>query len=365
MTWTAYILQTNLCLILFYLFYYLFLRNETFFRQNRFYLVGASLISFLVPVFQFASVRSLFITQKTYQAVASLDLTYFGTSAEGNTTSSPVDWLLVLYLAGVSVFLCRFLSRLYLTIASGDQATQPYSFFSKVKVPAEIEGRESIHLHETIHVQQWHSADVILFELIAVLNWFNPCAYFIKKEIRHIHEFIADEAAASSQNSKSEYALLLLSNAFGVPPSRLANSFFNDSLIKRRLSMLQKNRSNRTGLLKYGLSAPLFLAMIIFSSATMDQDKALRTIQTELGNLEQLPSAGRAGERSHRADATKSQQKPLQNFQEFYKYTARNVVYPASARASKTEGDVTGSTACARQREKRDRSKTMSTTSQV
>src|SRR5690606_28981302 len=88
-----------------------------------------------------------------------------------------------------------------------------------------------------------------------------------KKAVKNIHEFIADENAALHEKSKADYALILLNNSFGVPQYRLANSFFNQSLLKKRILMLHKEKSPKTAILKYGLSAPLFAGMLIFSAA--------------------------------------------------------------------------------------------------
>src|SRR5690606_31581362 len=80
-------------------------------------------------------------------------------------------------------------------------------------------------------------------------------------------EFIADEKASKNMQSKTEYATLLLSNAMHVPGSALSNNFFNQSLLKRRIMMLFKSKSNQNALWKYGFSAPLFACMLVFSSA--------------------------------------------------------------------------------------------------
>jgi TonB family protein len=105
--------------------------------------------------------------------------------------------------------------------------------------------------------------------------------YLYKNEIRHIHEFIADEEAANLMPSKSDYALLLFSNILGINPNQLSNNFFNKSLLKRRLIMLNKNRSHKTGLWKYGFSFPLFALMLIFSAATASSDNNILSIDAK------------------------------------------------------------------------------------
>lgn len=272
-----YLLQTNLYLILFMGFYMLVLRNETFFKQNRIFLNGSVLLSFIIPFINSDWFRQLFITQKVREATIPLQVIYdpvivqVSEDAPKWTVTEIIMWI---YLIGASIFLARFIIQLiWLKYNLKAKRGAAFSFFKALIVDAELQEKETIINHEKVHIRQWHSLDVILIELAAVLNWFNPVAYIYKKEIKHIHEFIADEEAAGLQQSKSDYALLLLSNTLGVNPHQLSNSFFNQSLLKRRILMLGKSRSRRTGLLKYGLSAPLFAAMLIFSAATVKQDK--------------------------------------------------------------------------------------------
>jgi TonB family protein len=138
--------------------------------------------------------------------------------------------------------------------------------------------------HEFVHVRQLHSADVMLFELIAIFNWFNPVVYLYKSSIKHIHEFIADEVASRNEASKAEYAMLLFQEQFGVQAIPLTNNFFNQSLLKLRIKMLQKERSNQTAMMKYGLIAPLFMLMIVVSSATL-ASKQLNKIEEKVEEL--------------------------------------------------------------------------------
>ncbi|HXI01030.1 MAG TPA: TonB family protein [Sphingobacteriaceae bacterium] len=272
-----YLLQANLYLILFMGFYSLVLRNETFFRQNRIFLNGSVLLSFVIPFINSGWFRDLFITQKVREAVP-LQLIYdpvmvqVSAEAPGWTFTDVMFWI---YVSGTILFLTRFFIQLiWLNYNLKEKKGSAFSFFKKLVVDEDLLEKETIIAHEKVHIRQWHSADIILTELAAIINWFNPVVYLYKKEIRHIHEFIADEEASSAQISKSDYAVLLLSNTLGINPHQLTNSFFNQSLLKRRIIMLNKNRSPRTGLLKYGLCAPLFAIMLIFSAATVSTDKA-------------------------------------------------------------------------------------------
>ena len=298
MNWLMYLSQVNLYLLLFYLLYVALLRQETFFQLNRMYLLGSALLSLAIPFLQAEWLRELFITdriQKVTQLSSKIVLESTTIPTEALNTHayssleslSPHQLLLLIYGAISGVLLLNFVRKLYLanrasTVPGKNQA---FSFFSRILIDGELQGKEIIKNHEMVHARQWHSADVLFLELIAVFNWFNPIAFLYKKEIRNIHEFIADDSAASTLEDRPAYALLLVSNVFNTQPQKLTNTFFSQSLLKRRIIMLHKPKSHRIAILKYGLSVPLFVAMLIFTSATAAGRKAIAQVAKTISPL--------------------------------------------------------------------------------
>ncbi|MEX8547780.1 MAG: TonB family protein [Mucilaginibacter sp.] len=287
MNWWHYLILANLYLALFYGFYLLLLRKETYFMLNRIYLVSAAVLSFFIPMMQAEWVKNLFITQKVQQTIYYIDPGFVyqvSPSAESGFTVSQfftaVYWLVTMLLLARLIYRFVKLKR-YLQSAETGLA---FSFFGKVKVDENLPQQDVILQHEMVHVAQLHSADVLLFEALAILNWFNPVIYFYRKAIKHNHEFIADRDAISFGVDKSDYALLLLSQSMGIEPNTLTNSFFNQSLLKQRIMMLHKNPSRRAALLKYGLSAPLFAAMLVLTSATVSEQKTIQQISDNFGS---------------------------------------------------------------------------------
>lgn len=267
-----YLLQTNLYLILFMGFYTLVLKNETFFRQNRIYLNASILLSFAIPFINSNWFQELFITQKLRETIVPTRMLYetIVVVDEGKSNWAIRDIILWVYIGVMAILLLRLLFRLVqLSSRLQPKKGAAYSFFNTMVVDRELPESGIIVDHEKVHIREWHSADILFIELASIINWFNPAVYLYKKEIRHIHEFIADEEAASGMHSKSDYALLLFSNSLGIKPDQLSNNFFNNSLLKRRIIMLNKNKSSKTGLWKYGFSAPLFALMLIFSAASV------------------------------------------------------------------------------------------------
>ncbi len=287
MNWWHYLLLANLYLALFYGFYILFLRKETYFMLNRIYLVSAAVLSFFIPMIQSEWVKNLFITQKVQRTIYYIDPGFVyqvSPSADDSFTVgqffTAVYWLVAMLLFARLFYRFFVLSRLMQQNESG----RAYSFFGQIKVDYQLPNYEVVYQHETVHAEHLHSADVLLFEVLTILNWFNPVIYFYRKAIKHNHEFIADQNAISFGVDKSDYALLLLSQTMNVRPNTLTNSFFNQSLLKQRIMMLHKNPSKRSALLKYGLSAPLFAAMLILTSATVSEQKTIQKISDNISS---------------------------------------------------------------------------------
>jgi TonB-dependent SusC/RagA subfamily outer membrane receptor len=282
-----YLLQVNLYLIAFYAFYRLLLSKETFFGLNRSFLIASTLMSFGIPILQSDWLKEWLAPQKVQEVAQQLNYqTYeFITATPTAEIISMADILSWIYFTVVVILLIRLIYRLikaYRWVKNPQNNLQACSFFNYIAVDEDLEGREAIMVHEQIHVQQGHSADVLFFELNTIVNWFNPVAYLYKKEIRKVHEYTADAAASETLNEKSAYAMLLFHENFGLKAQDLTNSFFNQSILKQRIMMLQKSKSKRSALLKYGFTAPLFLGMLVVSSAFVSEKSTQQVVESVL-----------------------------------------------------------------------------------
>jgi hypothetical protein len=289
MSWWQYLLLVNLYLVLSYGFYYLLLRRETFFHLNRLYLVSTAILSFFIPVIHSDWVKNLFITQKvqhTLYTYAKPILIYrFKDIQEHNLTIGQV--LVIIYAIGATILIARFILQLISLkkiIDEPEESAGAFSFFRSIKLGGNLDNLEIITAHEQAHANQWHTVDVLLIEAVAIINWFNPIVYLYRLEIKHIHEYIADRHALENGIDKAEYAMLLLSQTLKTP-HQLVTPFFNHSLLKQRIIMLQKSRSKYTALLKYGLSAPLFVLMMILASVTIGKTNVVKVIRNKAEHL--------------------------------------------------------------------------------
>lgn len=285
MSWWQYLLLVNLYLVLFYGFYTLLLRRETFFQLNRIYLISSALLSFFIPVIHSDWVRNLFITQEVqhtlYVYASPITVYHFKPIEDHHITIGQL--MLFIYATGAVILIVKFVWQLLSLkkIIEEPESSGAFSFFKSIRLGVNSDSQDVIAAHEQVHASQWHSADVLLIEAITIVNWFNPIIYFYRFGIKHIHEFIADRQALINGTDKAEYAMLLLSQTLRAPAHQLVNPFFNQSLLKQRIIMLQKSRSHRIALLKYGLLAPLFVLMLMLSSATISRSKTVKLLNNK------------------------------------------------------------------------------------
>jgi TonB family protein len=244
-------------------------------------------------------VSRLFITQRVHQTFS----VYAHPISVYQHQSIPIEQqqvtignlIFLIYATGILFLIIRLAGQMasLRRIIRQAESVSSFSFFKSIRLSADTGNRDIIEAHEMVHARQWHSLDVLLIELIAIINWFNPVVYVYKKGIRHIHEFIADRQALNKGTTKSEYALLLLSQTLEAPAHDLVNTFFNTSLLKRRILMLQRNRSPYMALIKYGLSAPLFILMLVLSSATIIKSHTVHFFNRKAEEVFSAPAAAR------------------------------------------------------------------------
>jgi TonB family protein len=293
MNWWHYLLLVNFYLVLFFGFYALLLRKETFFQLNRIYLVTASLLSFAIPLIQADWVKNLFITLQVQQTIYSGPIAIVYNFTPANQSSITLGEVLNAVYIIVTLFLIIRLAWQLFILKKAIETPSPsaaYSFFKKISLGENTSQSKIITDHEQVHAGQWHSVDVMIIETVMIINWFNPVVYLYRFAIKYIHEFIADREVIQAGTDKVDYAMLLLSQTFEVESHSLVTPFYNHSLLKQRIMMLQKNRSQRIALAKYGLSAPLFMLMLIFSSATINNSKAVAAINKKTEKVMAKPA---------------------------------------------------------------------------
>ncbi|MBN4084917.1 TonB-dependent receptor plug domain-containing protein [Flavobacteriaceae bacterium AH-315-B10] len=277
-----YLIKASAIIAIFYLCYSLFLQRDTFFQSNRWFFVVGLITAILIPLV----VIPIYITVQPQEFVYSISNLTF----TNENTVIPFDWngvLTTIYFLGVSVFAARLLIQIYSLVSliirnkkhrSGkfiyvevEDNISPFSFFNWIVFnPNQFKQTEleQIITHEKVHANQFHSIDILLIKIASVVFWCNPLIWFYKKELHQNLEFIADNEAQKQASCEKSYQHLLLKTSMPNYQMALTNNFYN-SLIKKRIVMLHKNKSKNRNYWKFALILPL-LALFIMSFNTKE-----------------------------------------------------------------------------------------------
>lgn len=371
MSWAHYLLQVNIYLVIFYCFYKLLLDKETYFILNRLYLGLSGILSLAIPFLRIEMFSEKVVSETLYISVSEINAVV-SNYAILPQTQEQYDWgrlVVIIYIIGALMFLLHFAYQLFAInqLLNRTENNDAFSFLNRKSVADGLPERATVDLHEDIHIKQLHTIDVIFFELLGIITWFNPVIYFYKKSIKNIHEYLADEIAAAYQGDKETYSLLLLSHAFGVKPNSLTNGFVTKSLIKKRIYMLHKQRSKKTAILKYGLFVPLFALTLVLSSATIRKNHQIWAVAQKIPLNQLSDVVGRAidvplSEAILNPPPTPVESKPTQpheqkitfeklvatsdnnenvvSWNSLYSYLGSTIKYPSSAVKGKLQGNV-------------------------
>ena len=276
-----YILKSSVCLVLFYLFFRLLLSKETFHRFNRMALLGVLFFSLLIPCIEVTTRHQVEVQQAVLSIeqlllMAELEATPANVGAVQETpTISWVQIVLLVYLAGILFLVCRNIYSLIclfrlvhsgkheklekgVTLVVHNQEIAPFSWMKYIVISRkdlEENGRE-ILIHEMAHIHHRHLVDLLVADICIFFQWFNPGAWLLKQELQNIHEYEADETVINEGVNAKEYQLLLIKKAVGTRLYSMANSF-NHSKLKKRITMMLKEKSNPWARLKYLYVLPL------------------------------------------------------------------------------------------------------------
>ena len=323
----VYILKSSVCLAVFYLFYRLLLSRETFHRFNRVALLSILLLSCLLPLVEVTvekqtEVHQTMMTLEQWLMLA--DMMNTTNVAELQIEEVTVTWIqvaLLVYLAGILLFVfCNGYSLLKLgnllrsgrkedlskytdggekvTLIVHDHDIAPFSWMKYIVISQkdlDENGRE-ILIHELAHIQNRHSWDLLVADICIFFQWFNPASWLLKQELQNIHEYEADETVIEKGVDAKQYQLLLIKKAVGTRLYSMANSF-NHSSLKKRITMMLKEKSSPWARLKYLYVLPLAaIAITAFArpevSTELDEISAVKVNDlTAIVKAEEVKSA--------------------------------------------------------------------------
>lgn len=344
-----YILHVTIILTACFLFYKLFLQKETFYRLNRWTLLGCLFLSFALPLlpaphglalmehpitstppatgisgalssepsgaYRSAPSTAQFPASTQTRSAAHVPVTHskpgmprtaiapqrlskpvtasatkLSTPVTQKGTASPtnasiflktVSILSYVYILGLLVFAVKFTLQIAVLcyrsysrpairegrfrIVETDSDRGPCTFANTIFVnPALYDPTtfRQILVHEKIHAGGGHTLDILLAELAIVFQWFNPFAWLYRREVENNLEFLTDRSVLRDPDiERQTYQLSLLRVSAPYLPFSITNNY-NQSLLKRRIVMMNSQHSARHTAWKYAALLPLLTALV-------------------------------------------------------------------------------------------------------
>ena len=293
-----YLIESGISLSLFALVYFLFLRRETFFNVNRWFLLVSISFSALLPLLHipFYAPQAIMLQEVTVTPYINLlsSVTVYGASLSKGAEQFVLNYNLLgyVYLLGVAGFLGLFFLRIFqiirliaqnrvvpegkIKLVILDRELSPFSFLNYIFVSKNLQntkGWEKMLEHEKQHIQQGHTIDVLVLEFVAVFQWFNPFFWMFRRALRENHEFLADQAVISHGTAPSRYKQILINQYVG-DQIVIANNF-NYSLIKTRIKMMSKIKSRKIANIKILIGIVLAASLVaVFACEQKQSAKA-------------------------------------------------------------------------------------------
>ena len=286
MEFLIYDLKVAALIAVFYMFYRLLLAKETLHRMNRVVLLGTAVTSFLLPLCVITMHET--VVMKGVVGQVSFD----GLAAVVEDEPQVPWWqivLPVLYIIGMVATLAYTLisiAKVWLLIrnselhpgldditvcVTGNEDVSPFSFGSYIVMNRkDYESHDAaIMAHESGHICQRHTLDVLLVDVLTALQWFNPAMWMLRQDLRAIHEYEADAAVLSQGINMRQYQYLLIQKAVSQCGYSVANGI-SHSTLKNRINMMLHKNSSRASLLKLLALTPIVGMTLALQAETVN-----------------------------------------------------------------------------------------------
>ncbi|ACU63925.1 M56 family metallopeptidase [Chitinophaga pinensis] len=287
-----YVIKMLLCSGILYGYYALVLKNNSFHRWNRAFILLAVIASLLIPTLQF-SMNTTPITSQQLNMIVVCGYVADNMQKAGLDLTSWIPagiylFITLLLLANIAsnwILVKRLIRKGEKTTFNGyqlihhPQVKSTFSFFGSIFWAEEAtkdspEGRQILK-HELEHVRGGHTGEKLFMQLVCAVCWFNPFFYLLRKELSMVHEFLADKAATEDSEAE-DYARTLLQVTLQTRLPLMINTF-GQAPVKRRILMLFTQRSNYS-LMKRIIVIPLVLGLGFVIGCQRDLDLNAKNI---------------------------------------------------------------------------------------
>jgi len=341
----VYLLESGLCLLVFFSLYQVFLKRETYYMLNRAFLLFSLAFSLVVPLLKITLPGQSSAQMTNFQMEPLLVSATRGALATtkqiGISEVIGIIYLGIVLILAIRILLnFRRITRLYskgriipakkYTLILHSMNYPPFSFFRKIFISENYyTGGEldDIIEHEKAHVKQLHSVDLVMAEMLIILQWFNPMAWLFKNMVTENHEFLADEAVLNRGFSPEYYQLRILTQLFGIRSMPAVHNF-NQSVTQKRLKMMEKSKSAAVSRLKILLALPVAIMLFyLFACSSGPNDMSAQdTLDTD-ARMEVYEQVEVAAE-------------PVEGVMAFRQDLATRIIYPEEAKKNGVQGKI-------------------------
>ena len=305
-TFLPYLVKANMVITLLTGCYFLFFRKNSFHLLNRVVLLSIPLLAIILPIFDITTPANLYTSgnatewDEFFSEVPVFFSQDFDISSTKRVTFFNLKYIASLYLLVVTFLLYRFLQQIRFLCSIkrrsvpfkgyknvfllNDPDHKPFTFIKWVFLPAHKSPNDVdnyVIRHELAHSGQYHFLDLFLAEFLCIVFWFNPFVFLLKRSLKTVHEYLADEAAANTTGEKMIYLSLLAKHSSKDPLARArVSSNFNFLTLKKRINMITKHKTSQFKKAYYLLFLPA-LAILLMAFTQIGQNQTIGMNKTE------------------------------------------------------------------------------------
>nr|MCU0368781.1 hypothetical protein [Cyclobacteriaceae bacterium] len=297
-----YFIEANLVLVFFYACYWVLFRKENQFSFKRAYLLGSLVASLLFPLISIPNNGAQVIPSlsNTPAVVWLPEITVYANPAYAQTIpqTSLWQWISYIYYAGIIFFIILFLIRIVslvrlfrsskkyywknYQVAESEKIHGSFSFFHFIFLgmanELSEEEKKEVLIHEEVHVQKYHSIDIVCINVMGILFWYNPIIHLYRNSLVQVHEFEADAHSVEGRDVNA-YCSLLAKVALQSNGYPLANHFTNSFTLKR----IQMMKTVRKKIKQWKVITASIGILLVFLVVAC-QDQVMQDIQTITDN---------------------------------------------------------------------------------
>lgn len=363
-TFVIYSIESGMVLLAFYLFYYFVLKNESAFYFNRVFLLAAQIFAVTIPLVTIPVLSSFNVSEASYLYQFQISEVVISslTSSSNAVEIDVFTVIFTIYLTGFAYFLYKLLYQLASLkeffknteytqttwnghkIINTNGKSPTFAFYKTIFLNnhAAIPAGDGnvILLHESIHLKELHSIDILLSEVLCVAFWFNPLLKLFKKAIQQNHEYIADSRVLlEGKISMKHYQKILALNCL-ISSNLNIGTFFNKSETLNRIHMMT-SKPKRLNVLKLAFLLSLTIVITFAFSCEKNDEKLEKQLQ------KQSTTTNDPNELQQESFATTDELFTVVETQPsfkgqgnaaFMKYIGENLKYPAEDVTNKVEG---------------------------